>query len=137
MSEWQSITRGAPQIIGLDDGGRDRADIARVEVTLSSVPPFEWVEYFRSPNGVTPPSDVRSVLAREHLTFSLPEPMLEDHMAVVDALIAQANDRYLTNVVPRLAKQAEAARDRANSELDHITGNEDKLAALRRRASEL
>jgi hypothetical protein len=137
MNEWQPIARGAPQIVGLDEGGRDRDDTARVEVTLSAVPPFEWVEYFRAPNGVTPPSDIRAVLAREQLSFSLPAPRLEEYMGVVDQLIGQANDRYATNVVPRLAKQAADARDRANRELDGITGNEDKLTALRRRAEGL
>lgn len=137
MSEWQSITRGAPEIVGLDEGGPGKDDVARVEVTLSVVPPYEWTEYFRSPTGVTVPADVRPTLARDGLSFALPEPRLEGYVAVLDELIAQANERYRTNVLPRLAKQQEAAERRSMASSAHEATSEEKLDAIRRRAKEL
>jgi hypothetical protein len=137
MNEWQSVARGAPDIVGLDEGGPGKDDIARVEVSLSVVPPYEWTEYFRSPVGVTVPPDIRPTLARDRLTFALPETRLEGYVAVLDELIAQANERYRTNVLPRLAKQQQDAELRSMATSAHEASSEEKLDALRRRAKEL
>jgi hypothetical protein len=137
MTEWKSIAREAPQIVALADGGAGQ-DIAQIEVPLSGVPPFEWTEYFRAPIGVEVPTDVRPTLARDRITFALPEQRLEGYVASLDELIAQANDRYRANVVPRLDRQRAAAAElHATSTSERQSENDEKLDALRRRARDL
>ena len=138
MTDWQNITREQLEIIGLTPAGGSRSDNAQVQVTLSSVPPFEWMESFRRPTGVTGEyDDVRRVIVREAISFSVAEDRLEGYVAVLDGIIDGANERYRTNVVPRLERQAAEAKERSMSTVDRQAENDQKLIALRERAKNL
>ena len=137
MIDWQNITRDQLDIVGLTPTGGTRADTAQVLVTLSCVPPFEWVEAFRRPTGVTAPGDVAPVIVRDAVTFSVPEDRLEGYVAILDGIIDGANERYREHVVPRLQRQAAEAKERAMSTVDRQAESDQKLDALRERAKDL
>ena len=137
MTDWQNITRDHLDIVGLTPTGGTRDDKAQVLVTLSCVPPFEWVEAFRRPTGVTAPDDVTPVIVRDAVTFSVPEDRLEGYVTFLDGIIDSANERYREHVVPRLERQVAEAKERAMSTVDRQAESDQKLDALRERAKNL
>jgi hypothetical protein len=133
MTEWTEIERTSLDVVDLVSRGSGAEDLAKVDVGLSAVPPYGWVEYFRQPTGVKVPADLHPSLAQDRVSFSAPVSDLEQFVEALDSFISQANRRYVTNDVARLEHQHRVREGRTQEGEDRQT----RLEQLQRRAKDL
>jgi hypothetical protein len=133
MNEWTDIERASLDVVDLVARGRGTEDLAKVDVGLSAVPPYGWVEYFREPTGVKLPQDMHPSLSQDRVSFTAPVSDLERFVEALDDVIGQANRRYVTNDVPRLESQERVRQQRTQEGEDRQT----RLEQLQRRAKDL
>lgn len=115
-SPWLPITRDHPDVVGVDPDDDSRLE---VHITLSTVPPVEWVERFTNPADADAATSAPTVKGKT-VTIRPPDAELADHVGDVDARIAEANRYFETEVLPEvdaaLAEQrkqdAEQVQDR-------------------------
>lgn len=133
MTDWADITRTSLDVVDLVSRGSRTEDLAKVDVGLSALPPFGWVEYFRRPSGVEVPTEMHPSLAQDRVSFTAPVSDLERFVEALDGVIGQANRRYVTNDLPRMESQALVRQQRTQEGEDRQT----RLEQLQRRAKEL
>ncbi len=128
MDDWQPISRGRPNVVGVDPRQPGRLD---VRIPLVGSVNGEWTRVFEAPAGVTvPPPKVQGGGEGPEARISPPDSQLEAYVADVDERIARANREYERAIWPQIqeAKAAAAAEVEATAR---------RLEDARRRAETL
>lgn len=133
MTEWTDIERASLDVVDLVARRQGTEDLAKVDVGLSAVPPYGWIEYFRQPIGVEVPADMHPSVSQDRVSFTAPVSDLERYVEALDGVISQANRRYVTNDLPRLEGYERARQQRTQEGEDRQT----RLEQLQRRAKDL
>jgi len=128
MAPWRPITRGKPNMMGENEGHIGYFDVS---IMLDREPPEDWLNFFESPVGIGIPYGHQPIcLEGNEITFSVREDELTSYVKFVDGIIKSANDRYVTEVLPKLAADADRL---APPE----AGEETRLDDLRKKGDEM
>lgn len=126
--DWKPITRGKPQVKGVNSEYSGLLDVA---IPLEGDIDINWAEFFENPVGVSislsmhpPKLSGRTVYIRP------PDEEVEAYVKHVDERIAAANARFQTEVLPKIQQKEE--RDRADRE-----ERERRIEGVRRRLEDL
>lgn len=125
---WQPVTRGRPEVQGAHP---EYPGLLRVRIPLEGSVTEEWSYYFLRPVGVGislsmhPPE-----LCGRTIRIRPPDDELECYVRHVDERIGAANERYESEVLPRLQEAVERRK-----EVERQTAR--RLRAAREVASEL
>src|SRR6266404_7135026 len=99
MDGWQAITRGQPEVDGVD---ADYPGLLNVRVPLSAYPPDEWQDFFLRPVGVGLSMSMHSPdLRGDEVVLRPPDSEVERYVKHVDERIVAANARYEAEVLPK------------------------------------
>lgn len=103
MADWTPITRGDPEVHGVD---REFPGLLSISVKLSAVPPRPWIDHFIFATTVLSMHPPR--LSSDTVWLRPPDAEVEQYMANLDQRIAAANQQFEANDLPRI--RAEEAR---------------------------
>ena len=125
--DWKPITRGKPEILGVNARYPGLLD---VRVRLSSNPPPEWARLFKAPSGhVTVPGRTLNLSAAT-ISVSLSDDELGSHVAAIDERLRLANEEFARDVLPKIQAREEQKKREEEEKAA-------RLAAARKKAQDL
>jgi hypothetical protein len=127
MNEWEPVKRGKVNVRGFvqESSGLEALD---VRITLSALPPAQWVDFFMEPETVDLEIDAR--INGATVVVQPADDMLEAYVAEVDRRITDSNARYENEFLPELQRR----EDQRQAQVDE---RERRLEDARRRAAAL